>query len=934
MKKNKKSGIILITTLFFMAIAFMLAVVIAKNGKETLMGGNRYADSEQAYLAAVSGLEFIKGQLYRDRAWGTYKNNQLQIQPSSTSSDNTSQTIIIKENSDNNGLIGYILLDTSRGQVSENNYDSKFEIFFKNNPTNKEYACINNIDNENNILKDTANNDESSNIQIPNSEDNQDSSEQTSQNTTEDTTKNKRDVPAKSFYAYVKGTCGKTVRYAEAIFVSNGPKSLDGGSMINGEVNINSYTTTSENNIISYEEDYNSDNPFITINNKSADKNGKITSANSLKIDGIGKNGTINDPAYLLNAKNKTIISSNGITVGNFKQSSTNSTDIKDTPSHIKYDPNPKISDKINSLSDINTVAGDTTENTSTEKSDDNKYTELKSGTYVFINDIEKPEKSYWAYTDDIITGETENQEISTTKFEKINIDDKDKYTNIKFVTKENEGKRQETRKINITGKVESKGNLSFIVVDKQNPNKKNKDNNETPNENDTSNNSGATENNTAEDTTNYKYTQSSRNTVDFSISDKGVIKTQANSGNANLFIEGEVTGSGKIYCDGNLTMNSGSTLETQANSGVAVWAKGNVDIKEAKNLTSESESLQNAIIEDGIEEAKNSGLNSEGSDININGKNTQIISTEPTETTNTSEAITFQSKKEVFDHYEGRGWRAKAIYKTVTTDYTIKINGDSISIYENNRKEPIFRSTTEQLKNDMYSYYDFWGTKHNDFETAYTKDKDEYGISLNVYLSGIGNKKVRFYDNSEYYAPNDNSTLRNHMGDMQLYIDDKPVGIVDINPLESNQAKYNSHINKIKSDKILFSTQNFRNDNKVDNKYFTNFKPSSLYDETTAKQADDKIKQKSNTMEEYVVNYYKKQIANTEVKGTIYSKEGNININGSGGEFNITGALITAKGSLNIDGVTHATLTYDPDYVPFFNDEGIFTRSLFESVF
>ena len=101
-----------------------------------------------------------------------------------------------------------------------------------------------------------------------------------------------------------------------------------------------------------------------------------------------------------------------------------------------------------------------------------------------------------------------------------------------------------------------------------------------------------------------------------------------------------------------------------------------------------------------------------------------------------------------------------------------------------------------------------------------------------------------------------------------------------------------------------------------------------------TAKQADEKVKQKSKTMEEYVVNYYKKQIANTEVKGTIYSKEGNININGSGGEFNITGALITAKGSLNIDGVTHATLTYDPDYVPFFNDEGIFTRSLFESVF
>ncbi len=923
MKKNKKSGIILITTLLFMAIAFMLAVVIAKNGKETLMGGNRYADGEQAYLAAVSGLEFIKGQLYRDRAWGTYKNNQLQIQPSSTSSDNTSQTIIIKENADNNGLTGYILLDSSKGQVSENNYDSKFEIFFKNNPTNKEYACINNIDNENNILKDTSNNDESSNIQIPNSEDNQDSSEQTSQNTTEDTTKNKRDVPAKSFYAYVKGTCGKTVRYAEAIFVSNGPKSLDGGSMINGEVNINSYTTTSENNIISYEEDYNSDNPFITINNKSADKNGKITSANSLKIDGIGKNGTINDPAYLLNAKNKTIISSKGITVGNFKQSSTNSTDIKDTPSHIKYDPNPKISDKINSLSDINTVAGDTTENTSTETSDDNKYTELKSGTYVFINDIEKPEKSYWAYTDDIITAETENQEISTTKFEKLNIDDKDKYTNIKFVTKENEGKRQETRKINIIGKVESKGNLSFIVVDKQNPNKKNKDNNETPNENDTSNNSGATENNTAEDTTNYKYTQSSENTVDFSISDKGVIKTQANSGNANLFIEGEVTGSGKIYCDGNLTMNSGSTLETQANSGVAVWAKGNVDIKEAKNLTSESESLQNAIIEDGIEEAKNSGLNSEGSDININGKNTQIISTEndSTQTNNTVQTITFNKYQKKNNNIEAT--------------YTIEIKSDTIYIYKNNKKEPIFRSTTEQLKKGMYDYT-YWDYGNRSYKTINLLDKYEQNDFLfnNLSIKKIESNGVKLeeYDSYQNYKYRSD----NHLGDMLLSIDGKSIGIIDINKTKYTQ-KYKDNEKKTSADNnIFFSTNNYWNLNKIDdeNRYkdFKISNPTAVA--TTAKQADEKVKQKSKTMEEYVVNYYKKQIANTEVKGTIYSKEGNININGSGGEFNITGALITAKGSLNIDGVTHATLTYDPDYVPFFNDEGIFTRSLFESVF
>ena len=69
MKKNKKLGIILITTLIFMTLTFMLAVMICKNGKESLYAGNRYADNEQAYLAAVSGVEYIKGQLYANKDW-------------------------------------------------------------------------------------------------------------------------------------------------------------------------------------------------------------------------------------------------------------------------------------------------------------------------------------------------------------------------------------------------------------------------------------------------------------------------------------------------------------------------------------------------------------------------------------------------------------------------------------------------------------------------------------------------------------------------------------------------------------------------------------------------------------------------------------------------------------------------------------------------
>ena len=159
MKKNNKSGIILITTLIFMSLTFMLAVMICKNGKESLFSGNRYAENEQAYLAAISGIEFIKGQLYKDKDWLLSEENLTKY------ISVNSNTIKIEKEDDS--IIGYILLDTTKGLVSDENYDSKFEIFLKNDSSKKEYKSINNLFNNRNI-----NNDE-----------------------------NKRYVPAKSFYA-------------------------------------------------------------------------------------------------------------------------------------------------------------------------------------------------------------------------------------------------------------------------------------------------------------------------------------------------------------------------------------------------------------------------------------------------------------------------------------------------------------------------------------------------------------------------------------------------------------------------------------------------------------------------------------------------------------------------------------------------------------
>ena len=77
---------------------------------------------------------------------------------------------------------------------------------------------------------------------------------------------------------------------------------------------------------------------------------------------------------------------------------------------------------------------------------------------------------------------------------------------------------------------------------------------------------------------------------------------------------------------------------------------------------------------------------------------------------------------------------------------------------------------------------------------------------------------------------------------------------------------------------------------------------------------------------------YIKNAIASTEVKGTVYTN-GNININGSKHSFNILGALIS-KGNININNVSSSELKYDPDYVPFFQNYGIITNLVFQSVF
>ena len=67
MKKKKSNGMILITTMLFITIIVMIATLIAVQGKSALQNGNLSLQSEEAYLAALSGIEYVRGELRKNK---------------------------------------------------------------------------------------------------------------------------------------------------------------------------------------------------------------------------------------------------------------------------------------------------------------------------------------------------------------------------------------------------------------------------------------------------------------------------------------------------------------------------------------------------------------------------------------------------------------------------------------------------------------------------------------------------------------------------------------------------------------------------------------------------------------------------------------------------------------------------------------------------
>ncbi len=218
MPSNKKTkGIFLITTMLILTIIIMIALLVTNSACNGLKLGNAYSEKEQAYYAAVSGIEYARARLYRDSGWMQFRK---EIPNTSANIGSTEPVKVYEEN----GIVtGYIGGDAK-------NYRSKFTIAFldireyeKNGkdyltalsqkiPTGLTYVSCNNLFN-------------------------------LSQSETVRLDKNKnfekyKTVPENSIYIVVQGVANNSTQYAEAFIETTDIKDLGASSIARGDIEV------------------------------------------------------------------------------------------------------------------------------------------------------------------------------------------------------------------------------------------------------------------------------------------------------------------------------------------------------------------------------------------------------------------------------------------------------------------------------------------------------------------------------------------------------------------------------------------------------------------------------------------------------------------------------------------------------------------------
>lgn len=876
----RKKGVILVTTLLFVTMIVMFSVLVSQQGRQTLMAGVGYSESEQAYDAAISGIEYVKGQLAISNSWGKSSGGGSfdGLGPGAGSVINDHSLLRIE--SDSNSVVGYL---NDSGNIS-------FSVSFVSDSSLKDNALL-----KAKKCKYMSYN----NLGVSSPALNAPDASSPDANVITDL---RRSVPANSFYVVSKGVCGKHVKYVEAILSSDGSStSSDGSTMINGDIIVKSSNDEK-------------DDPLLALDHVNSNSDGRMMATGDISLSFDNGNGTVGkekDLGKLITSNHGALITANSVKSGKTvllgNSDSTEAENIKKSKNvkfvKITQDEKDGFSSEMASISDFSNVSSEylgTGEN------------EIPQGTYIYYdNEWKYLPKAPYLNSADVAFNQQDldkaipvfnaNAEIDSEKYVSPGVD----------YIKLGEGISKDGRTVKVTDKISSKlssdggAGLHFVVLE---------ENGKT---------SVTAEDGTSTEVNAYKV--SDTDSVDFQISSSGSVVSTG-----DLDIQGELIGNGKVFANGKLSFNGSSSLETAPNSGVVAWAGNGISISPAKNV---SDYTFGELADTVVPEAK-------------------IESNEQDDSLELDVSFNFD--------FDGK-------------KFTLGNKGDDFKVgkpYEATAESQFHNEIAlgEKFNPDAYSdgdakvYINFaqwqwWG---------YFFDKDKHDIASDIYGDYVCSKK-----NKNFLGYPINSSYKNWVDtqiayycEKELYKDIKvgdsyyrvnwgklnaSVGTKDGKPAlflkDSNGNTYDTYGDYISSLKleegdITIEKGHFDRGGwwHVENKYkydSTQGKFCTKIEKPKTNREDQKNRARDKDIRNRKV---REKIANINsniyIKGSLFSKNGDIDIETNEKKFDILGAIFTEKGDLSFNNTSRVRLLYDPDYVPLFRDRGVTTFSKFMACF
>ncbi len=217
-KKNK--GIILITIMILLTVIIMIVTLISMSAVANLKGGQKYSESEQAQYAALSGLEYVRAQVYQNPEWTPISKEPVTIYDESCGP----LKVIEKE-----GAVE-VLFGSEEGSQARSRFRIALIPPSPSGSINEQLIAEMNSKEEFKDINFLSCNNLSS----------------TSEGTTfkrDPQTKEfkiyKSNIPKNTIHIISQGICNKTVRYAEALISVEDIKEFKTSSVARGNIDIN-----------------------------------------------------------------------------------------------------------------------------------------------------------------------------------------------------------------------------------------------------------------------------------------------------------------------------------------------------------------------------------------------------------------------------------------------------------------------------------------------------------------------------------------------------------------------------------------------------------------------------------------------------------------------------------------------------------------------